>query len=108
MQKVNFAYVLRYIYLYSLESTKPLQAESTWSCATADAKNLVVKVTHSVTGPFNEIIICTIFISVNAFKKFLSHELILVIHGYDQRMSKFDLHYQDCRNKGFMLTVKEV
>ena len=42
---------------------------------------------------FNEIIICVIFVSVNAFKKFLSHELILVIHGYDQRMSKVDLHF---------------
>ena len=41
---------------------------------------------------FNEIIICAIFISVNAFLKFLSRELILVIHGYDQRMSKVDLH----------------
>ena len=30
---------------------------------------------------FNEIIICAIFISVNA--EFLSHELILVIHCYD-------------------------
>ena len=31
-------------------------------------------------------------LSVNAFSKFLSLELILVIHGYDQRMSKVDLH----------------
>ena len=30
--------------------------------------------------------------SVNALKKFLLRELILVIHGYDQRMSKVDLH----------------
>ena len=30
---------------YSLELAKTLQTESTWSCATADAKNLVVKVT---------------------------------------------------------------
>ena len=37
---------------YSLESTKTLQTESTWSCATADTKHLVVKVTHSVPGPF--------------------------------------------------------
>ena len=37
---------------YSLESTKTLQTESAWSCATADAKNLVVKITHSVPGPF--------------------------------------------------------
>ena len=42
----------QYLITYSLESTKTLQAESTWSCATADAKNLVVKVTHSVPGPF--------------------------------------------------------
>ena len=40
---------------------------------------------------FNEII-CSIFISVNAIKKFLSHELILVIHGCDQHISKVDLH----------------
>ena len=77
---------------YLSESTKPLQTESTWSCAAADAKNLVVKVTHLVPGPFNEIIKCGIFISVNAIQKFLLHELILVIHGYDQRMSKVDLH----------------
>ena len=37
-------------------------------------------------------IICAIFISVNAIQKFLSHEIILVIHGYDQCMSKVDLH----------------
>ena len=36
----------------SLESTKTLQTESTWSCATADAKKLVLKVTHSVPVPF--------------------------------------------------------
>ena len=75
---------------YSLESTKTLQTESTWSCATADAKHLVFKVTDQTL--FNGIIICAIFISVNAFQKFLSRELILVIHGYDQRMSKVDLH----------------
>ena len=55
-------------------------------------KNLAVKVTHSVLGPFNEIIIWAIFISVNTFKENLSRERILVIHGYDQRMSKVDLH----------------
>ena len=49
------------------------------------------KVTHSDPGPFNEIIICAIFISVNAFQEILSRELILVIHGYDQHMSKVDL-----------------
>ena len=37
---------------YSLESTKNFQTESTWPCSTADAKTLVVKVTHSVPGPF--------------------------------------------------------
>ena len=37
---------------YSLESAKTLQTESTWSCATADAKKLVDKVTHSVPDPF--------------------------------------------------------
>ena len=29
-----------------------LQTGSIWSCATADAKHLVVKVTDSVAGPF--------------------------------------------------------
>ena len=29
---------------------------------------------------------------MNAFLKFLSRELIVVIHGYDQHMSKVDLH----------------
>ena len=66
--------------------------ESTWSCATADAKHLVVKVTHLVPGPFNDIIICTIFNFVNAPQNFLSHELILDTHGYEQCMSKVDLH----------------
>ena len=37
---------------YSSESIKALQRERTWSCTTADAKNLVVRVTHSVPGPF--------------------------------------------------------
>ena len=32
------------------------------------------------------------FISVNAIKKFLLQELIAAIHGYDQGMSKMDLH----------------
>ena len=72
--------------------TKTLHTESTWNCATADAKHLVVKVTHTVPDSFNEIIICAIFISVNAFLKFLLRELIQVIHGYDQCMSKVDLH----------------
>ena len=57
---------------------------------------------------FNEIIICGIFIFVNAIQKFLSHELILVIHGYYQRMSKSTCVYQYCRNQGFMFTIKEV
>ena len=30
--------------------------------------------------------------NVNAFLKFLLRELILIIHGYDQHMSKVDLH----------------
>ena len=29
---------------------------------------------------------------MNAFQEFLLRELILVIHGYDQRMSNVDLH----------------
>ena len=41
---------------------------------------------------FNEIMICTIFIYVNAIQKLLSHEFILITHGYDQRVSKVDLH----------------
>ena len=57
-------------------------------------------------APFNDIIIWSIFFSVNAIQKFLSHELIPVIHGYDQCMSK-DI-YQDCRNKGFMFIIREV
>ena len=38
---------------YSSESTKTVQTESTWSCTTADAKHLVVKVTPSVLCPFS-------------------------------------------------------
>ena len=63
-----------------------------WSCATADAKHLIVKVTHLVQALFNEIIICTIFNYVNALQKFLSNELILDTNGYDQCMSKVNLH----------------
>ena len=37
---------------YSSETTKTLQTESTWSCAAADAKHLVIKATHSVSDPF--------------------------------------------------------
>ena len=40
---------------------------------------------------FNETTIGAIFMSVNAIQNFLSHELTLVIHGYDQRMPKVDL-----------------
>ena len=40
------------LFNFSLESTKTLQTESTWNCATANAKHLVVKVTHLVPGPF--------------------------------------------------------
>ena len=29
---------------------------------------------------------------MNTIQNFLSHELILVIHGYDQHMSKVDFH----------------
>ena len=38
--------------------------------------------------------------------EFLSRELILVIHDYDQCMSKVDLHLS--KNKGFMFTIKDV
>ena len=41
---------------------------------------------------FEEIIICSIFISVNIIIKFLWHELILDNHSYDQRFSKVNLH----------------
>ena len=37
---------------YSSESTKILQTESTWSCATADARHLVFQVAHSLSGTF--------------------------------------------------------
>ena len=51
-------------------------------------------------------------VHMNATQKFLSHELTPVIHGYDQHMSKIHLRsicvYQDCRNKGFVFTIKEV
>ena len=77
---------------YLSESTRNIHTEIALSCATADAKHLVVKITHSVPGLFNEMMICTLFISVNTIHKFLRHELILVNHGYDQLMSKVDLH----------------
>ena len=77
---------------YLSELTTTLQTESRWPCAAVNVKHLVVKVTHSVPGRFNEIIICIIFISVNAIQNFLPHELILVIHGYNHCISKVDLH----------------
>ena len=44
---------------------------------------------------------------MNAFQKFLSHELILVIHGYDQDMSKVDLHFiRIVKIKGLCLQLK--
>ena len=58
---------------YLSESSKNLQAESTWSCATEDANHLIVKVTNLVPCSFHEIIIYTIFISMNAIQKFLLH-----------------------------------
>ena len=36
----------QYLTNYSSESTKTLQTESMWCCATANVKHLVVKVTH--------------------------------------------------------------
>ena len=47
-EKMNRQQLINYL----SESTKTLQTESTWFCATADAKHLVVKVTDSVPGPF--------------------------------------------------------
>ena len=35
---------------------------------------------------------CHIHLCENAIQKFLSHELIVVIHSYDQHMSTVDLH----------------
>ena len=47
------------------------------------------------------------FISVNAFLKFLSHELILAIHGYDQRMSKIRFAFiRTVEIKGLCLQLK--
>ena len=42
----------QYLINDSSEATKTLQTESAWSCATADAKHLVVMATHSAKGPF--------------------------------------------------------
>ena len=57
----------QYLINYSIESTKTLQTESTWSCAIADAKHLVVRLNTRSEDLFNEVVICAIFISVNAF-----------------------------------------
>ena len=54
---------------------------------------------------FYDIIICAIFISVNTIPKFLCHEFILIDHGYDQRMSKVDLHLPGLKNKGFVFLI---
>ena len=59
-----------------------------------DAKHLVVKATDSVPGPFNEIIVWAISIPVNAIQKLPLHELILIIHCYDQRVSTVNLRLQ--------------
>ena len=48
----------------------------------------------------------TIFVSVNTVHKFLWHERILVNYGYDQHMSKANLHLPG-RNKEFMFTIEE-
>ena len=55
-----------------------------------------------------EIIICAIFNSVNALEKLYLHELILVIPSYEQLCQKLICIYQDCKDKGFIFTVKEV
>ena len=79
-------------YNYLSESIKILQTKSTWSCTFADAKHLVVKATHRSEALFNEIITYAIFIFVNSIQKLLLHELFLIIHGYDQHVSKVNLH----------------
>ena len=49
----------------------------------------------------------TIFTSVNAIQEFLLHELILVIHSYDQHMSKADLYFiRTIEIKGLCLQLK--
>ena len=94
--------------IYLLESTKTLQTEITWSSATADAKILQSRLHTRSQTLLNGILICTKFISVNAFLKFWSSGLILVIHGYEQHVSKVELHLSGLRNKWFMFTIKEV
>ena len=90
------------------EQSETFQTESAWHCTTADAKHLIFKVTHSVPGPFNEIIICALFISVNTIHKFLWHEHILANHGYHWQCQKLICIYPGSRNKGFLFTMKEV
>ena len=46
--------------------------------------------------------------SVNAIQKLLWHELILIIDAMTSVYQKWICVYQDCRNKGFMFTIKEV
>ena len=46
------------------------------------------------------------FTSVNAIQKRLSHELILIIHGYDQHASKVDLCLLGPEMKGLCLQLK--
>ena len=53
------------------------------SCATADLKHLVVKVTHLVQALFHEIMKSAIFVCLNTIYKLLSHEFILVNHSYN-------------------------
>ena len=51
-QPVLFKVQMKCFLLLNLKELENLQTESTSSYATADVKNLVVKVTHSVQGPF--------------------------------------------------------
>ena len=71
-------------------------------------KSVVVKVAHSVAGLFNNIIIWSIFISVNAFKKFYCVNLFLSSMAMTSVCQKSICIYQDCRNKGFMFTIIDV
>ena len=58
---------------------------TSWSCATADAKHLVVKAAHASQALFNEKVICAIFIFVNAIQKFLSRELSMAMTSICQK-----------------------
>ena len=49
-----------------------------------------------------------IFMSVNAIQKFLSYDLILVNMAMASVCQKSICIYQDCGNKEFMFTIKEV